>query len=111
MISCLTLLLGSIVTYIIAKKMTSSDRILNITYDVLDETTQNVEMQKKVYTLGILLGNGIKSGIGLQKGRGKFKMEDLVGMGMQYFFESMRQGQTTTNQPQNNSPRENLLSQ
>jgi len=96
------------VTYAIAKKMTSSDRILGITYDVLDEVTDNVEFQKKVYSVGLLVGNGIKTGVGLTKGRGKFKMDDLIGMGMEYFFGRGKQGQPQT---QNQGPRENLLSQ
>jgi len=73
-------------TYVIIKKMTNIDRILDISDTLLNELTQNVEMQKKVYILGVLLGNGVKSGIGLSKGKGKFKLDDLIGMAISHFL-------------------------
>ena len=96
-ISVFTLGLGSLITYVIAKRLTNIDRILNISDVLLDEITQNTEMQKKVYILGVLLGNGIKQGIGLPKGKGKFKMDDLIGMAISHFLGGGQQ--KTTEQP------------
>lgn len=35
--------------------------------------------QKALYTIGVLVGNGVKGGFGIKKGKGKFKFEDIIG--------------------------------
>jgi len=35
--------------------------------------------QKALYSIGALIGNGAKSGIGIQTKSGKFKWQDLIG--------------------------------
>lgn len=96
LISAVTVAIGGLMTYTIIKKTVNINYILEVSDVLLDELTQNTEMQKKMYLLGVLLGNGIKTGIGLTKGRGKFKMEDLIGMGMEYFFNRNKPQQTPT---------------
>jgi len=79
--------------YIAFKTMLKTDKILDISEDIVSNTLNNmltdVEMQKQVYSMGILLGNGLKTGLGLKQGRGKFKMDDLIGLGAQWFFNKM----------------------
>lgn len=86
LLSGLTVAISGVMTYVIIKKTVSINYILEISDVLLDEFTQNTDMQKKVYLLGVLLGNGIKQGTGLSKGKGKFKLEDLLGMGIAHFF-------------------------
>lgn len=76
-------LCGIIGTYAILKK---HFKPLEITEDLIDFIVSDVEMQKKVFLLGAILGNGIKSGIGLNPRKGKFRFEDLIGMALQQFF-------------------------
>ena len=95
LISAVTVAIGGLMTYVIIRKTVNINYILEISDVLLDELTQNTEMQKKVYLLGILLGNGIKTGIGLTKGKGKFKMDDLIGMGLEYFFNRGKSQQTS----------------
>lgn len=91
-VSAVTVLIGGLMTYVIVKKSVNPNVILEFSDILLDEIATNTDMQKKVYILGVLLGNGIKSGIGLQKGKGKFSMEDLIGYGLSMIFG--KQGQT-----------------
>lgn len=71
-----------IAAYVILKKTINTERILTISEDLLDEITQNAELQKKIYVLGVLLGNGIRSGVGIGTKGGKFKFEDLIGQAL-----------------------------
>lgn len=98
LIGAITVAMGGLVTYAIAKRLTRIEYILEISDVLLDELTQNAEMQKKVYVLGVLLGNGIKVGIGLQKGKGKFKLDDLIGMGIAHFFGNIFKGKENEEQ-------------
>lgn len=96
-LSILASLLGGLITYTIIKKAFGTNYILEISYELIDEVTSNTEFQKKLYLVGVLVGNGIKAGIGLPKGKGKFKMEDLVGMGLSFLFGgSKKEGKEST---------------
>lgn len=55
--------------------------------DLLDIVVTDTEMQKKVYVLGVLLGNGIKAGVGLAKKGGKFSLDGLISDGIGQLFE------------------------
>jgi len=74
----LSSLCGGLVTYAILRKVTSDDAILDKIDLITDEVMKNEEMQKKVYSIGALIGSGIASGAGLQKKGGKFSLQDLV---------------------------------
>jgi len=80
-------------TYVIIKKTMNIDKILGISDVLLSEITQNTEMQKKVYVLGAILGNGIKSGMGILKGKGKFSFEGLIGNVIGNMFGGNKQEQ------------------
>ena len=56
-------LTGALCTYVIAKRMIKP---LEIAEDLIDYIVTDVEMQKKVFLIGNLLGNGIKSGVGFK---------------------------------------------
>lgn len=99
MISVLSVGIGILGTLIVIKLQFGNDRILEYVDVVLDGVTQDTEIQKKLYLVGVLVGNGIKSGVGLTKGRGKFGMEDLVGMGLQHFFGWGKESGQTPQQP------------
>ena len=78
-ISVLTVCMSAIVPYVILKKYINPEKISEIFEFVVDDALQNEAMQKKIYTLGGLIGSGVRQGIGIQKqGSGKFKMEDLI---------------------------------
>ena len=74
--------------YFIIKKVKSQAG--NIVLDLIDEITPELpkllakeEVRQFVYSLGVLAGNGAKSGVGLGTKGGKFKFEDLLLMGAQ----------------------------
>lgn len=75
-------LMGGSITYVIAKRMLNTDKIIEISNELLTEITSDVEMQKKVYIVGAILGNGIKSGVGITGKGGKFKFEDVIGQAL-----------------------------
>lgn len=78
-ISVLTVCMSAIIPYVILKKYINPEKISEIFEFVVDDALQNEAMQKKIYTLGGLIGSGVRQGIGIQKqGSGKFKMEDLI---------------------------------
>ena len=88
---------GSISAYLIIKRFVNNDKIIEIFDDLTDEMVNNEEFQKKIFVIGALLGNGIKSGLGLNPRRGKFKFEDLISMAIASFFQkSMGQSSTET---------------
>jgi len=87
-----------LIAYVIIKKNVSDDAIIDKVDMLLTEISTNPEMQKKVYTLGILLGNGIKNGVGIAGKGGKFKFEDIIGQGIGILFQNMmgKQGEPQT---------------
>ena len=95
--------IGLYALYVLAKRKVNTDFFLEITDDMLSELSQNVDMQKKVYLLGVILGQGIKQGVGLSAKGGKFKIENLIGAALEGFLGNMFQGkgQETAQQPQN----------
>lgn len=92
MVLCLVVSIGFYKTYAYAKSIVNTDTVLDIADEMLQELTQNVEMQKKVYFLGVILGNGIKKGIGIGGKGGKFKFEDLIGQALQGFLTNFMGG-------------------
>jgi len=79
--------------YLASKTILKQDKILDISEDVIknafDMLFKDVEMQKQVYSVGVLFGNGLKTGLGLQKTGGKHKMEDLVQQGIGAFLSNI----------------------
>jgi hypothetical protein len=60
--------------------------VLDTASDVLATIKENPAMQQDIFTVGAVLGKGIRYGFGDimgGKGAGKLKMEDIVGMGIQ----------------------------
>jgi hypothetical protein len=90
-------LIGAISAYAIVKRALNMERIVYISEEIIDnmleKATQDAETQKRIYVLGALLGQGIKSGIGLQKTSGKFKMEDIISMAVGQFLQGGKLGQ------------------
>lgn len=71
----------------------------------LNYVNDNESVQKRIYAVGALLGNGAKAGIGLNTGSGKFKWTDLIGMAAQSFFKDrLPQSAATASSPVQSSP-------
>jgi len=86
--------LSGLVSIYLAKKLwIKPDFVLEISDVLLDEITNNPELQKKLYLLGAILGNGIKSGIGINAKGGKFKFEDLIGQAIAMMFTPKTESQ------------------
>jgi hypothetical protein len=85
--SAIGALMGAFMTYVVAKRMLNTDKILEIFDEILTEIKDDTEMQKKVFAVGILLGQGIKTGVGLNPKSGKFKFEDLLTQGAAMFLQ------------------------
>lgn len=92
-ISALGGLIGSLTIFFLAKRAFSHEKILDISQKVIDETLDRMvnvpELQKRVYMLGVLVGNGVKSGIGIGTKRGKFKFEDLLAEGASILLQTV----------------------
>jgi len=81
MIETLTVIIGSgaiasLCTYIVSKRI-----VKNAIAEVKDEiffSLQDEEMQKFLFSVGALIGQGVKSGIGLKARSGKFHWQDLI---------------------------------
>lgn len=62
------------------KKSLSTDSLIEKIEDISDEIMTNKELQAKIYTIGALLGNGIKQGIGLSgNARAPRGIEGIIG--------------------------------
>lgn len=79
---------GLLGTYVMGKHMLSDEKIMEKLDMVVTEVLNDVEFQKKVYTLGGLLGAGIMQGTGMKSG-GKFKLNDIIAQGIQAFISRM----------------------
>lgn len=93
--------LGLLSAYVILKKYINTEYFMGLFDDLLTEVSQNKETQEKIYMFGAILGQGVKSGVGLQGGGkgGKFKLEDIIGLGIQYILPKvMNQQQGQPNQ-------------
>jgi hypothetical protein len=55
-----------------------SDIITVSIENVIRDVSEDVELQKKLYQLGGIMGNGVKAGVGLTSRGGKFKLDDLI---------------------------------
>jgi hypothetical protein len=71
--------------------MFSDEKIMDKVSMVLEEVVNNAEMQKQVYSLGVLLGSGIAQGTGIKAG-GKFKLQDLIMQGAGMFLQKFMGG-------------------
>lgn len=94
----LGVLSGALGTYAMVKRYLNTDKIIEISEELLDEVAINKDIQQKIYIVGAILGQGIKGGIGLGGGKGgKFKIEDIFGIlvqkGVEKFFPGAAQGQ------------------
>lgn len=92
-------ILGGFIGIYIAKKLLfSPDNIAETIEIALEYVTKTEDGQKKAFLLGGLIGNGLKTAIGINtRGGGKFKFEDfLIQMGMQWAGKAL----TGQQQPQ-----------
>lgn len=97
--SLLGVLTGFLGATVALKKTLKPTLILDFSEILMNEVMNNVEYQKRIYIIGGLLGQGIRQGIGLARGRGKFKIEDAIGALLQGFI-SKYLPQTEETQPQ-----------
>lgn len=105
--SVLGVLMGFIGATVAIKKWIKPEIILQFSDMILDEFTDNMEYQKKVYLIGGLLGQGVKAGLGLPKTGGKFKIEDAIGQLLGSFIQRTAE---RIIQPQQTTPQEAGLS-
>jgi hypothetical protein len=66
-------------TLLYVKRSMSTENILNKIDELSDEIMTNKELQGKLYTVGAILGNGIRQGIGINAKGGKFKLDNIIG--------------------------------
>ena len=85
-VNALTVIMTPLLTYFVAKKV-ANDTINNVKDDVFDYL-QTENGAKMLFGIGAMLGNGIKSGVGITKGTGKFKWQDIIGQIASQFIMS-----------------------
>lgn len=88
---------GSIGSYVIFKIVKRSMK-----HDI-EEWLNSERGQKAIYTIGVLLGNAIKQGVGLGSSGGKLKLENIIGQAIAGFIQSkipIGTAQTPIEQPQ-----------
>ena len=98
LISLCTVVMTPLLTYFVAKKV-ANDTINNVKDEVFDYL-QTENGAKMLFGIGAMLGNGIKSGVGLQKGTGKFKWQDIIGQIASQFIMQKFQPQQQPEQQQ-----------
>jgi len=94
---------GVIATYVILRKFQNSDVFIEIFEDFVADLSENPDMQRKVYVIGGILGSGIRQGIGITKGKGKLKLEDIIMQFVSGYIQNkvMPQGNQTSTTPVN----------
>lgn len=97
-------LCGVLGAYAMIRKYANTEAILNIVQELLEEVATNTELQNRIYMIGGILGTGIKNGIGLPgSGKGKFKLEDTIGLLVQSFLPKILGAVGGQEQPQQSS--------
>ena len=93
LITVLCMLIG---LYVVTKRainlLFSEENIQNVADSVLEYVTNTEEGQKKLYTIGALIGSGVKQGIGIQKQGGKGGFNGLIGQIIAGFFQGQGLG-------------------
>jgi len=85
-ISALSSLCSGIMTYVIAKKLTGTDSLMQKFDEIVSEVRDSPELQQKIASLGMIIGVGIKQGVGLGKGTGKRNIEGAIVEGLMNMF-------------------------
>jgi hypothetical protein len=81
-----------LLVYWLLKSHKIEDVITNSIENVIRDVSEDVELQKKLYQLGGIMGNGVKAGVGLTTKGGKFKFEDLaMGLLSKYLVGNQEQ--------------------
>lgn len=71
-------LCGAGMTYVVLKKLFNDAFLIEKIDVITTEICSDEELQRKLYSIGALLGNGIASGAGFQKKGGKYGLQDLL---------------------------------
>ena len=100
-VGCLAGIIGA---FFVLRRLLSPENIMETLDFVIDSSLKETEMQKKLYTLGLIIGNGIKQGVGIQGGKGKFKLEDIIAQGLGQFLSSAISGQQPQKQAETLNP-------
>jgi hypothetical protein len=100
--------LGFLGAYLALKRYVKPEVILDFSEVLLDEVTQNVEFQKKIYMMGGLLGQGVRQGIGIGKTGGKFKIEDAIAQIIAGFAQRMIVGGANQQSGMETAPQDKL---
>jgi hypothetical protein len=74
-ITGLIVLIGA---YYVVKTGKIEEIVMDSVENLLSDVGNNESLQKSIYTIGALIGNGVKSGVGLQKRGGKMSLTDLI---------------------------------
>ena len=88
-LSAIGWILAVIIPYVMIKRTMNTEKIIEISSELLDEITKNVEMQQKIYLIGVLLGKGIMDGTGVQGKGGKFNLKGVISEGIGKFIQSI----------------------
>jgi hypothetical protein len=64
--------------YVTLKSGLLDDKISKIMEDFVLSFQTNEELQKALYAIGALIGNGAKTGLGLTRSGGKFGFKDIM---------------------------------
>jgi hypothetical protein len=60
-------LCGGLATYVMGKRLLSDDKILDKLDMILEEYSTNEDSLKKLYTIGGILGKGLRDGVGIDR--------------------------------------------
>jgi hypothetical protein len=85
-ISAIGSLCSGIMTYVIAKHLTGTDNLTQKLDEMLSEIRDSPDLQQKIASLGMVIGVGIKQGVGLGKGTGKRNIEGAIVEGLMNMF-------------------------
>lgn len=89
LLGVLVVLNGGIVYYAYRKLNNLDTLFYGMAKNFFNEISTNEGLQKNIYTLGALIGNGAISGAGINKpSSGKFKLQDVIGQVIGQFIQS-----------------------
>lgn len=96
-------LIVAIPVYLMFRRLNFETILRNSVEDIIEDVSNDEKLQRNIYNMGVLLGNGAKGGLGLSRGKGKFSLTDLIMNAAGQFIEKKMGSSTESNK----SPFEN----
>lgn len=109
-IGAITVFSGILIALLIGIYIGKTVFLDEILEELIKSIANNEELQKNIYAIGGLIGNGAKNGLGIAPKSGRFKWQDLIGELAVGFINNMQKVEPGSTAPSSLPPQTSLPS-